>query len=128
MLTLTRAEAIDRLRAHLLALTDDTRSACQVAEDLGIFCGGFGRLDACDLRRQFAWLETKAHRPLTRAELKQRANQWQLARQVLHGVALACDAQTLDREHCRGWDTFSSEELARFHRELIGEPIQIDET
>lgn len=125
MLHLTRLDVIERLRAHLLTLTDDTRSACQVADELGIFCGGFSRLDACALRKQFAWLEAKAHRPLTRKELIERANQWQLARQVLHGVTLACDSQTLDREHCRGWDTFSDEELAGFHQQLLGQPVTI---
>jgi hypothetical protein len=125
MLTLTREQVIDRLRAHLVKLTDEDRSLCQVAKELNIFCHGFARLDSGELRREFEWLEKKAHRPLTRPELEQRAGQWQLARQILHGVTVACDAQMRDHDHCRGWDTFTDLELARFHQELLGEMVEV---
>jgi hypothetical protein len=79
ILTLTREQLIDRLRAHLVKLTDEDRPLCQVARELNIYCHGFGRFTSEELRREYAWLEKKAHHPLTRQELEERANQWQLA-------------------------------------------------
>ncbi len=44
MKTLTRTEAIDRLRSHLLGLMDDEHTICDVAAARGIFCLGYRRM------------------------------------------------------------------------------------
>jgi hypothetical protein len=125
MLKLSRQAAIARLRTHLLQFCDDDHSICQVAAERGIFCHGFARLDSPTLRKDYDWLAEKAHRPLTRKELESKANQWELARQVLHEVSIACDAEQIDRDQCKGWDSFSDAELARHCLELLGEEVEI---
>jgi len=125
MKRMTRDALVERLRAHLLTLTDDDHSICLVAAERGIFCRGFARLNSTELREKFHWLEEKAHRPLTTSELKERANQWELSRQQANAVPIACDAEQHDRDQCNGWDGFSDEALARFHQELLGEAIEV---
>ena len=51
------------------------------------------------------------------------ANLWQLARQVLEGVPLACDAQRIEHDTCKGWDDFTNEQLEQYHREVTGESV-----
>lgn len=125
MRTLSRRQVIDRLRDHLLQYCDDDHSICEAAAKMGIFCRGFARLNSTELRERYGWLEDKAQKHLTRPELEERANQWELARQVLHNVSIACDAETVDRDQCLGWDGFTDEQLAKYHEDLLGEAVQI---
>lgn len=49
----TRAEAIGKLRHHLLRLTDEEHSICQVVSALGIFCRGFRRWHDNEFHRRW---------------------------------------------------------------------------
>ena len=123
---ISRTEAIGRLRQHLKSLTDDEHSMCQVAARKGIFCRGFSRWSDAELRKRFAGLVAK--RPgLNRWQLEELANRWELARQVVDKVALACDAQTLEHDTCKGWDDFSNEELDRFCADLLALDVVVTE-
>ena len=124
MKKLTRAEAIDALRAKLLTLTDDEHSMCEVASKLHLYCGGFSQWKFDELRRRYAHIVK--HRPhVSRPALEELANRWQLARQFVQGTLLACDTQTMERHTCHGWDGFSDEQLTQFYAELLGEPVEI---
>lgn len=123
--TLQRQEAIDRIRVRLLELCDEEHSICQVAAKHKIFCQGFRRLSSEELREKYDWLQKKAPQRPTRAELEEQANQWELARQIYHGVELACDAELHDRDQCTGWDSFSNEQLSTYYEELFGEKILV---
>jgi hypothetical protein len=116
---ITRAEAVGRLRYELKRLTDDEHSMCQVAAKKGIFCHGFARFSDEELRKRFAGI-VRSRPKVNRWQLEELANRWELARQIVQGVALACDAQTRDHDTCRGWDDFSNEEIARFCSDLLG--------
>ena len=122
---LTRPQLIERLRDKLISMTDDDHSICEVAAAFGVYCQGFANLTSTELREKFGWLEEKAHKPLTRPQLEERANKWELARQVYHDVELACDAAQIDRDKCTGWDGFSDADLERFCREICGESVEI---
>lgn len=124
--TMTRPEAIRLLRRKFQEITDDEHSICQVASRLGILCGGFSRWKTYELRERFDWIVKKRPR-MTRAELEDLANRWELARQFVHGEEVACDVQTPDEPHriCEGWDTHPNEELARFVLELTGEEVEV---
>lgn len=126
MLSLPRHEIIERLRVKLLELCDDEHSICQVAAKHKIFCQGFGRLDSTELREKYDWLQKKADHRLTRTELEEKANEWELARQIYHDVEIACDAEMHDRDQCTGWDGFSDERLAGFYEELFGEQVSVE--
>lgn len=117
-----RADAIANLRKALLALTDDQHSMCQVASERGILCHGFRHFTDDELRERYDWLVRK-NPTVTRAELESMANLWQLARQVLEGVPLACDAQRIEHDTCKGWDDFTNEQLEQYHREVTGESV-----
>ncbi|MFA6955652.1 MAG: hypothetical protein WC538_07260 [Thermoanaerobaculia bacterium] len=117
-----RADAIASLRSALLQLTDDQRSMCQVAAERGIFCHGFRQLTDDELRQRYDWLVSR-YPTATRAELESMANLWQISRQVLEGVPLACDAQKLEHDTCNGWDDFTNEQLEGYHREIVGESV-----
>lgn len=118
----SRNAAIALIRAALLELVDDDHSMCQVAAERGIFCRGFCRYSDEELRRRYWWL---AGPGLTRKQIEQRANLWQLARQLYHDLPLACDVQQRDRDACNGWDGFSNEFLTQFCRKLTGRELEI---
>ena len=116
---ISRLYAIRRLREYLLTLTDDDHSMCEVAAKKGIFCKGFQRWNDGELRKHFAGL-VKRRPGMNRWQLEALGNKWELARQIVDGAALACDAQTLEHDTCGGWDDFSNEELSRYCAELLG--------
>ena len=125
----TRKQAIDAIRAKLLTLVDDQHSICEVATRLGIFCGGFSHLKTGELRERYDWIVNNAPW-IRRKELEDVANRWQLVRQSVLGTPLACDTQSRPGEShrtCEGWLGFSNPQLEVFHRDLVGEEIQIVE-
>ena len=127
MRRMTRDEAIEDIRAKLLTLVDDEHSMCQVASRLGFYCGGFSQYSTGELRKRYDWVV--GNRPwVKRAELEDLANRWQLARQFVLGTLVSCDTQASEHERhhtCEGWKGFTDERLAQFHRELLGEEIEI---
>lgn len=124
---ISRTEAIGRLRHYLISLTDDEHSICQVAAKKGIFCHGFARWNDAELKSRFASLSTK--RPgMNRWQLEELANRWELARQMVDRVGLACDAQTIEHDTCRGWDDFSNDDLARFCSDLLALDVVVTES
>ena len=121
---LSRPEAIARLRASLLALTDDEHSMCQVAAQRGIFCHGFRRWNASEFDRRWkSAIGRSTH--LSRGQMEEFANLWQLAEQIRQRVALACDAKTTNERTCRGWDEFSNAEISRFCADVLGQSVEV---
>ena len=127
MKTISREQTIEAIRAKLMTLTDDTHSICEVATRKNLFCRGFSQWTTGELRKRYGWIV--ANRPAVRRnELEDLANRWQIARQMTLGQQLACDVQTGGCEThptCMGWDAFSDDQLAEFHRELLGEEIEV---
>jgi hypothetical protein len=124
--TITRSEAIALLRRKCSALVDDEHSLCHVAARLKILCGGFSQWKFHELKERYGWIARR--RPgVTRAELEELANRWQLARQASLGTALSCDTQLQEREHriCKGWEGHSDQDLERFCHELTGEELRV---
>lgn len=115
---MSRAEAINRLREALIAMTDDEHSMCQVATEKGIYCRGFRRLSDKDFRERYDWLVSRNPKA-TRAEIEDLANKWQLARQIVDRVPLSCDAQLREHDTCTGWNEFTNEDLEGFCREIL---------
>jgi len=120
----TRETAVARLRRKLIELQEEGKSVCRIAAEKGIFCRGFHRDGDDELRYRYAaTIENKPE--LTRAELEERANAWQLARQNQEGTLLCCDVQFMRYETCRAWDDFSNDELSRFCAEMLGENVHV---
>ena len=119
----TRPEVIARLRAALLALTDDEHSMCHVAADRGIFCRGFRRWNASEFDRRYRGAIGRSTH-LSRAQMEEFANIWELAEQIRRRVDFACDAQT-GPNGCRGWEEFSNEDLSRFCAEILGRNVEV---
>jgi hypothetical protein len=121
-----REEAIARLRAGLRNLCDDEHSMCQVAADRGIFCRGFRRWHEAEFHRKWkSVLGQSTH--LTRAQMEELANIWQLSEQIRCRVGLACDAQTGASGPCRGWGEFLNAALERFCIEILGKNVVVAE-
>ena len=121
----TREEAIGRLRTGLLKLSNGEHSMCQVAAELGVFCRGFRRWsDGEFLRRWTKVIGRSTH--LTRAQLEQVADLWQLTEQVRLRVPLTCDAQTAGGA-CRGWYGFSNKDLELCCDEILGRNVVVHE-
>ena len=100
---------------------------CQVAAELGIFCRGFRRWsDGEFLRRWTKVIGRSTH--LTRPQLEQLADLWQLTEQLRLRVPLACDAQAIERGACRGWNEFSNADLERCCDEILGRNVVVHET
>lgn len=119
-----RTEAIDGLRAELLKRMDGDKSACRYAAEHGVFCRGFARYSDGELRQRYDWIARR--RPyLSRGELEAIADRWQLARQEVGELPIACDVQQRLHDTCGGWDDFSNEELSRFLFELSGKNLAV---
>ena len=124
MSSMTRDEAISRLRNELVAMTDDEHCMCRVAADRGIFCRGFNQFSDDELRQRYWWIVRR--RPsLTREQLEQIANDWQLTQQEVKDVPVACDVQARLHDTCRGWDDFSNDQLAKVYQQLTGESVLV---
>lgn len=126
MKTMQRKEAIDLLRRKCVALVDDEHSLCDVAQRLHILCGGFQQWSFGELKDRYDWI-VKRRPNITRAQLEDLANRWQVARRFVHDEALACDNQLTETYHrtCKGWDEFDEADLARFVEELTGEAVEV---
>jgi hypothetical protein len=120
-----RNEAIKMLRTELLLrIGNEDVSACTIATRQGIFCRGFARFSDAELRDRYQWIVRR--RPnMSRKELEEIADRWQLARQDVRDKRIACDVQQEVSDMCRGWDSFSNDELARFYFEMTGQGIVI---
>jgi hypothetical protein len=124
MKTITREQAIDRLRKALLDLVDEEHSICEVVSRLGIYCKGFSQWSFEDLKQRYDWIVGR--RPsISREELEHVANIWQLARAEVHKTPMACDTQNIEHDTCLGWDEWSDEALISFLGEVTGEHVSI---
>jgi hypothetical protein len=122
--TMSRQAAVGQIREALETLTDEETSICKVAADHGIFCNGFKRYTDNELRRRYGWIVRK--RPeMTRDELEEIANNWQLAQQQVHDIEFACDVQTKLHDTCCGWDDFTNEELQDFYKQITGREVRV---
>src|ERR1700681_3021909 len=119
---ISREDAISRLRRKLLELTDNDKSACQVAAERGILCGGFRRYSYQELREAYHHL-VQRNPSISRPALERAANEWQLERQADVGTLLSCDTQQLFYETCRGWDDFTNAQLTQFCSQLLGDEV-----
>lgn len=114
-----RAELIDLLRGKLLELVSGENSICKAVAERGIFCRGFLRFGDAELRQHLAWIDRQLD-DHSREELEDVADRWQLARQEVRQLPLACDVQQIEHDVCHGWDEFTNGELSRFLLELSG--------
>jgi hypothetical protein len=120
----SRAWAIRSLREFLMTLTDEDHSMCRVATDRGIFCQGFRKLNDADLQKHFAGLVER--RPgVNRWQLEALGNQWELARQTVDRLPLACDVEQKEHGTCGGWDDLSNEDLAGYCAGLLGQDVLV---
>ena len=126
MKTLKRSEAIQVLRNKCVALVDDEHSLCDVASRLHILCGGISQWSFTELKKRHDWI-VKNRPGITRKDLEDLANRWQLARQFVGDCSLACDKQMSETQHqvCHGWDEFSEDDLARFVQQLTGDEVRV---
>lgn len=121
-----RDDAISRLRASLVAMTDADHSLCQVAAERRIFCRGFRRWGEAEFDRRWRkFIGRSTH--LSRAQMEEYANLWELGEQIRRRVSLACDAQSAQKGPCRGWNEFSNAELARFCSDVLGANVEVIE-
>ena len=119
---MSRATLISALRAELAGRANGEMSICRLAAEQGIFCRGFQRYSDDDLKRRFGWVVR--HNPkITRPELEEVADRWQMARQDVDGFATACDVQQMEHDSCKGWDDFTNQDLAKFIFELTGKQV-----
>ena len=126
MKTQGRSEVIEALRREMAEWCDDEHSICQVAAERGVFCHGFARWSFKELKERYPQI-TRSRRALTRKELEDLANRWQLARQYVKDEGLACDVQAQDEEYpqCKGWGEFTDEELEEFHNRICGDAVRV---
>lgn len=122
--TLSRPEAIERMRQKLRSLTDEDHCVCSVVGRIGIFCQGFNRLSDAELRGRFDWIARK--RPgAPREALEELANLYHLGRTEVTGKALCCDVETREHCACDGWNQFDNAALEKFVLDLTGRPVRV---
>ena len=117
--SVSRTEIIDRLRQELVARAAGDMSICRLAAQEGIFCHGFDRYTDEELRSRYGWL-MRRNPKMSRGEIEEIADRWQMARQDVDGLPTSCDVQQRVHDTCSGWDDFTSEELSRFYSQLTG--------
>ena len=126
MRRITRTQAIDELREVLLRMVDQQNSLCRVAAWRELFCRGFSQWNRGELERRFP--EVQRVPSLPRPQVERLANDCQLARQDVLAGRLPCDVSAEPGAHapCKGWNEFSDGDLARFHREVCGEVVEVE--
>ncbi len=123
--SLSRNAGIALLREELMKITGPDTSVCKAAAERGVFCRGFRRYDDGALRADYPWLSERGP-DMSRQELEDLGNRWQLARQEVHQLPTACDVQAEEHDTCGGWDDFTGEELSRFILELTHRTVVVD--
>jgi hypothetical protein len=124
---ISRTDAIAILRGALARIAGPDASICKAAAERGIFCRGFRQDDDEALRARYKWIDER--RPgISRDDLEDLGDRWQLARQELHQLPTACDVQAEEHDTCGGWDDFSAEELSRFIFEITRKRVVVSET
>ena len=122
--SISRGDAISMLRSALVKMAGPDTSICKVAAERGIFCRGFRRFDDAALREEYKWIDER--RPgLSREELEDIGDRWQLARQEVHQLPTACDVQMQEHDTCGGWDDFTADELSRFIFEITKRRVAV---
>ncbi len=124
MKTLKRSFVIEKLREHLVGFTNGDHSICEEAARRGIFCKGFRKFTDKELREKFDWI-VQSRPGIERKQLEELINQYELARQEVHKVPIACDAAAIDHDMCLGWNEFSDTDLVRFYKNWFNEEISI---
>jgi len=66
---LSRPAAIARLRERLASFSDKDHCVCETVGRLGIFCGGFKRMQDAEFNQKFQWIAVR-HRGETRQSLE----------------------------------------------------------
>ena len=122
--TLSRPQAIARIRQVLAALQDEDRCACSVTSRYGIFCRGFDYLSDEELRRRFFWI-ARPRPGISREELEELISKYHLGREQVTGSAVCCDVETQDHCGCDGWNSFDNQKLADFCLKLTGRAVKI---
>jgi hypothetical protein len=122
--TITRREAVNLLRRHLLEFVDDDHSICEVASRHRIFCKGFSQWTFDELKRRYDWI-VERNPMITREELEFLANAWQLSRTKVLGTRIACDSQEQEHDTCFGWDEFTVDQLEHYLLELTGMDVVV---
>lgn len=120
----SRRQAIADLHAELVRCVDDQSSLCRVAGRQGFFCGGFAGMSRSEKARRFPWIPPEV---LDDPEaFERRAESDLLPLQDVSRGRLPCDVDgELRVQPCAGWEEFYECELARFHRELCGENVEV---
>ena len=122
----SRSVAIAMLRDALAEIAGPDTSICKAAADRGVFCRGFNRDDDVALRNRYDWINDR--RPgISREDLEDLGDRYQLARQEVHQLPTACDVQAEEHDTCGGWDDFNAEELARFIFEIAKKRVVVSE-
>jgi len=114
---LSREALVAALRSELAKRANGEMSICRLAAEQGIFCKGLRRYSDAELRDRYSWIVCR-NRAITREQLEEVADRWQMARQDVDGVPTSCDAQQIEHDTCGGWDDFTTEDLSRFLSEL----------
>ena len=122
--SLSRPEAIDRMRKMLIALTHEDECACATTARFSITCRGLARLTDQDLKKRYDWI-ARTRPKATREELEKLVTQYHLGRQEATGASLCCDIETKDHCGCDGWNQFDNATLERFYLEMMGENVRI---
>ena len=120
----SRAEVIVRLRARLSKLAEPDHCVCETAGRLGIFCKGFRALPDADFRERFEGFAGKRKgQPRQALEALAGLDHWR--RREAMGASICCDVETREPAICAGWNRFDAATLERYHRALIGTPVEI---
>jgi hypothetical protein len=121
---MSRSEIINALRKELVTLAKGEMSVCRVAQEQGLLCRGFARYTDAELKRRYDWIVRRRPK-MSRAELEEIADRWQLARQDVEGFPSSCDVQQKVHDTCGGWDDFTNDDLARYYFEITGKEVRV---
>ena len=121
----SRQEAIQRIRAFLVANQRPDETTCQAAARVGIFCHGYDQWTVEQLRDRYPWLAKKMPADTPREEFLKLIVAWDGARQIVTHTTTTCDAKTADHEGCLGFDRFSNSQLKRLCPQVFGPDDEI---
>jgi hypothetical protein len=122
--SVTREEAIAKLREKLWSMTGEDECACVSTARRGVFCQGLNRLGDGELHARYAWLG-KNRPSFSRRQLEDLVVAHHTSRVESTHSGICCDVETRERGACEGWDMFDNPALETQLQALGSQPVHV---
>lgn len=125
MMILTRFQAIHRLLEQLRKMMDPDNAVSGDSHRKRLYCRDLKRLSDQELFDQYQGIAANLNTH-QREKLEEYVNLWQISQQLSADGPFACyEAPCPKQEPCQGWDSFTTDQLEQYVKEILGETAHV---